>query len=148
MKVDSLIQASWFYLYESEKNKRNWFVYELACKLYEHIGHSRDETLINWRIQRSDTQTAWFCAYYAKRAGHNIIGYADDDGDDITTEYGYIRDYCHANTVAENAALLEACLTAHAELLESCVVCPVRCLEEMHDRCGFFDRMERGGYLS
>ena len=150
MKVDSLIPASWFYSGEAEKLKINWFLYEYACKLFEYIEGSRKKALTKWKARRADAQLAEFCAYFAKRmratvhmmhlnVGEGIVAMSDEE---------YIRDYCHENTRAENAALLLVCEAALVDLLEVCASCPVRCLDDMHSRCEIFDRMESGWYFS
>jgi hypothetical protein len=148
MKVDTLIKASWFYIDESEKTKENWFLYESACKFYEFIESSKTETLRKWKAQRSDKQIAEFCAYFAKRMRPSILrSYYDDIDEDLLYKI-YIRDYCHGNSHGENIAIMETCDAAMIELLESCVICPVRCLDDIDARCELFDRVERGGYLS
>jgi hypothetical protein len=148
MKVESLIPASWFYIDDSEKTKENWFLYESACKFYEFIDSSQSEALLKWKAKRSDEQVAEFCAYFAKRMRPGILNSYYDNVDDDLLHNIYIRDYCHGNTRSENAAIMEICDAAMIELLESCVVCPVRCLDDIDARCALFDRMERGGYLS
>jgi len=149
MSTDPPIKASWFYTSEDEKTKMNWFLYEYACKLYDHIGESRKKTVKGWKAQRGDGQIAEFCAYFAKRMRQNIFSEpVDNPEEDITTADEFIRDYCHCNTRRETEALVGIGEAAWLELIRTCFVCPVRCLSEMSERCEFFDRMERGGYLS
>ena len=148
MSVESPVKASWFYLDDDHKTKFNWFLYEYACKLFEYTKDSRKKLVVKWKSQRNDEQIAEFCAYFAKRMRNNISRhlYRDLGGDIVDEEY--IHDYCHTNTRRDTDALLEICEAAWLDLLESCAVCPVRCLDEQLFRCEFFDRMERGGYLS
>ena len=67
MIVEILIKASWFYTCKNEKTKMNWFLYEYACKLYEHIAECRKKTVTKWKAQRCEEHIAEFCAYFAKR---------------------------------------------------------------------------------
>ena len=148
MKAEPLISASWFYMDEIEKCKFNWFLYEYACKLYEHIGGSRNRANGKWRARRGDTLVAEFCAYFAKRLRQDIFKHMTGALRGKLMDEDYVRDYCHDNTQRENDALMAACEKAWGELLESCAVCPVACLDDTAAYCEFFDRMERGGYLS
>jgi hypothetical protein len=148
MKVESLIPASWFYIDESEKTNENWFLYESACKFFEFIDSSKEKALKKWKAKRTDEQIAEFCAYFAKRMRASLLrNYYDGTDEELYYDI-YIRDYCHDNTRAENTAIMNICDAAMIELLESCVACPVRCLDDIDKHCEFFDRMERGGYLS
>jgi hypothetical protein len=148
VKSESLIPASWFYIDESEKTKLNWFAYELACNIFEHIDDSHKKNLRQWKAQRSDKQIAEFCAYLAKRSRYSIYDMLEGVVDLGEAGEKYIRDYCHANTRLQNAALVEACINAWVATLEICANCPTGCLDEADMRCEMFDRMERGGYYS
>ena len=150
MKVDTLIPATWFYMDEDEKLKINWFLYEYACKLFEYFERSRKKGLTKWRARLADAQLAEFCAYFAKRMRATVymMHLQVDEEMVALSDEKYIRDYCHENTSAENAALLLICEAALIDLLEVCASCPVRCLDDMHSRCEIFDRMEREGYFS
>jgi len=148
MKVESLIPAFWFYIGFNEKHKLNWFTYELACKFFEHINDSRKPAVKEWKAQRSDEQIAEFCAYYAKRVRRSMLNVLSKAEKDIRIEEEYVRDYCHTNTRRDNDAIHQIVLAALKELTDNCGVCPVKCLSEIYMYCEFFDRMERGGYLS
>ena len=149
MKVESLISASWFYTSDSQKIKANWFLYEYACKMYEHIEAYKKKGLAKWKAQRSDENIAEFCAYFAKRMRRNMHSrHAVVTEEDIITADEFIHDYCHTNTRRETEALADIGEAAWLELLESCRVCPTGCLSEMRAYCELFDRMERGGYFS
>ena len=149
MSAEPPIKASWFYVSADEKTKMNWFLFEYACKLYDHIGESRKKTVMKWKARRSDECIAEFCAYFAKRMRRNICsGPVGDLGEDIATADEFIRDYCHSNTRRETEALADIGEAAWLELIQSCFVCPTGCLNGMDERCEIFDRMERGGYLS
>ena len=140
MKDISPIQSSWFYLHDIEKCKFNWFLYEYACTLYDHIKRSRNETLSRWRTKLTNKKFAWFCAYFSKRMrqaafkqleGYTEILYVDED---------IVRDYCHEDTFEEVTALLDAARLAWDELLEICEICPERCIIECEEPSRFFDR--------
>ena len=149
MKVEKFISASWFYTDSREKTKLNWFLYEYACKLFEHIGESRKKTVREWKARRGDERIAEFCAYFAKRMRRNAFSRsAEVREEDIITADEFIRDYWHTNTRLETGALADIGEAAWLELLESCRACTVGCLVGMHERCDFFDRMERGGYFT
>jgi|DewCreStandDraft_4_1066084.scaffolds.fasta_scaffold19086_3 uncharacterized Fe-S radical SAM superfamily protein PflX len=146
MKIDPPIKASWFYMFESEKTKFNWFCYEYACTLYDHIRKSG--RLKKWRSERSDLQIAEFCAYFAKRMKQSVLDKLAERTDATTADEEYIADYCHENTHSQNMAIMDVAGEAWDELLSSCETCPNRCISERHARSKFFDRMERGGYFS
>lgn len=148
MRSEQLIPASWFYVDESEKTKFNWFVYEYALSLFERIESSREKTLKRWKGKLSDTQLAEFCAYYAKRMKQSTYDRITGKTNGIMSEDVYVSDYCHTNTIRENAAINAIGNAAWEALVIRCVECPTRCLIERHVRCELFDRMERGGYFS
>lgn len=149
MSAETPIKASWFCMCGNEKTKMNWFLFEYACKVYDHIGESRKKTVRKWKARWSDERIAEFCAYFAKRMRQNIYSEpVSNPEEDITTADEFIRDYCHSNTRRETEDLVDVCEAAWLELIRSCSVCPTRCLSEMNGYCELFDRMERGGYLS
>ena len=148
MKAESMIPASWFYREESQKTMINWFLYEYALKLFDHIAESQEKALAKWKARLTDEQLAKFCAYYSKRMRLSILDNIEG-GTGITVVYAeYITDYLHANTQREDAAIRKIGGTAWGKLLDSCAACHCRCLSRRDERCEFFDRMERGGYLS
>jgi predicted CxxxxCH...CXXCH cytochrome family protein len=145
MNAESLIQVSWFYLAENEKNKKNWFLYEFALKYFDYLKASRNESVAKWVASQSEEQLAEYCAYFAKRMRNNTARhhYRDLGGDIADDEYN--RDYCHFNTQADNEALAEVAEAAWLDLLDSCSTCPTNCLNEGLMPCTMFDKMENGG---
>ena len=149
MAVEPPIKASWFYVDESEKIKKNWFLYEYACKIYDHIKATQNIVLRKWKSQQSNKQTAEFCAYYAKRMRRNMYSSPVNVPEEyIITADEIIQDYCHGITGFEIDAIADIGEVAWLELIDSCNACSVNCLNEMHVKCEFFDRMERGGCFS
>ncbi|HOJ12713.1 MAG TPA: hypothetical protein PK733_19280 [Clostridiales bacterium] len=146
MKIDPPIKAKWFYMFASEKIKFNWFCYEYACMLYDHIRKS--ERLKKWKSERSDLQVAEFCAYFAKRMKQAVLDKLNGLTDATTADEEYIADYCHENTHKQNLIIMDIAGEAWDELLSSCEVCPNRCISERYARSEFFDRMEHGDYFS
>ena len=137
---DTPIKASWFYWDDSEKTKFNWFLYEYACTLYDHIRRSKNETLNRRRAKRSNKQVAEFCAYFSKRMRQSVLDSIARHAKETIGDEEYICDYCHTNTLDENGAILETAVSAWSELLEICVICPERCITERDNRSMFFDR--------
>jgi uncharacterized Fe-S radical SAM superfamily protein PflX len=148
MGMESPVQASWFYMDESEKIKFNWFLFEYACNLYDEIMRSRKGALRKWKAQRSEGQIAEFCAYFSKRMRKSALNQLAGVTEHTEGDEEYICDYCHTNTHHENVALLDVAGKAWEEMLDACIACPNRCVSERYERCSFFDRMERGGYFS
>lgn len=148
MRIDSLIPASWFYMDESEKTKFNWFIYEFALSLFEHIESSRDRTLGKWKARRSEVQIAEFCAYFSKRMKQSVLDRLTGRVEETEADEVYVSDYCHTNTHRDNAAIINIAADAWEDMIEGCIACPNRCISERFMRCEFFDRMERGGYYS
>jgi len=149
MSAEPPIKASWFYVHGNEKTKMNWFLFEYAFKLYDHIEESRNKTVKKWKARWGDERIAEFCAYFAKRMRQNIRSApVSNPEEDITTADEFIRDYCHSNTLSETEALVDIFEAAWLELARSCSACPTGCLSDMHGYCELFDRIERGGYLS
>ena len=142
MKTEKLIPTIWFCKEDNEKNKLNWFTYELACKFYEYIKESQKKSVAYWRAKKSNQQIADFCAYFAKRVKRRILDKAKMDTDGVQIEESFIRDYYHMISRGESNAILEVAGNSYADLLETCVICPVRCLEEMFIYCELFDRHE------
>ena len=148
MKVESLIPASWFYRSDSEKTKFNWFLYEYACKLFEHIDANRSKRISDWKAKYSEEQIAAFCAYYSKRMKRSVIELLEADSAIVKVYDDYLTDYCHDNIQRENHLINKIAVDALDDLFEGCGVCPTQCLRDRFARCELFDRMERGGYLS
>ena len=148
MKVESLIPASWFYTDDNEKTKFNWFFYEYACKFFEHIDDNRSKRISDWRVRYSEEQIASFCAYYAKRMKRSVAELIEGNSKAVVIYDDYLTDYCHDNSQRENQLINKIAVGALDELFESCSICNTQCLNDRFARCEFFDRMERGGYLS
>ena len=143
MMPELKVKSYWFYNAERGKVKINWFLYEYACVLYEHIKDSRKKVLSKWRSQRSDEQIAEFCAYYSKRVRLSINYLLVGVTKEAEFEETYASDYCHTNTQRENDAIFEVAMEAWTELLDTCSVCPNKCLSERYETCSIFDRMAR-----
>ena len=148
MKLESLIPASWFYMDESGKNKFNWFLYEFACYLFEHIESCKGEALAKWKAQRSEGQIAEFCAYFSKRMRQSVLDRLAGRTEETEADEAFVSDYCHTNTHGENGAIIDIACGAWEELIDCCIACPNRCISERFRRCEFFDRMGRGGCCS
>ena len=144
--MTDVIQTSWFYTYEFEKTKFNWFCFEYALKLYDCVKGSKK--LKKWTDEMTDIEIASFCAYFAKRMKKSVTDKLSGVTDIVEGDEEYLSDYCHTNTPRQNAALLRVAGDAWEQLLSVCVTCPTRCLSERFLLCDFFDRMERGGYFS
>lgn len=104
---------------------------------------SRNKTLVRWRSLRSKEQIAEFCAYFAKRMRLSVKYQLAGATKETEFDDFYASDYCHTNTQRENDAIIEVAQEAWLELLDTCSVCPCRCISERYEPCGFFDRMER-----
>ena len=148
MNAESLIPASWFYRVDSQKTMLNWFLYEYALKFYDHIADSRAKALLKWKARLANERLAEFCAYYSKRMRLSILDSIEGDTGATAVYDEYITDYLHAISRSENEAIRKIAGAAWGELLSNCAICPCRCLSRRSERCEFFDRMERGGYLS
>jgi len=148
MKAESLIPASWFYRDDNQKTMFNWFLYELALKLFDHVQSSKLKPLVRWKSRLNDKQVAQFCAYYAKRMRVSVLENTEGGSGIIALYNTYLLDYCHDNTLSEDDALGKVVAAAWGALLKSCSVCPCRCAVRRDEHCELFDRMERGGYLS
>lgn len=143
MKDISPIQASWFCMYETEKVKFNWFLYEYACTLYSHIKRSKGSAINSWRSKRTNKQLAEYCAYFSKRMRQDVFAQLEGRTETIYADEDYVFDYCHADTAKEIVALLEAAKAAWSELMCICAVCPERCITEREEPSRFFDRMDQ-----
>jgi len=144
--MTDIILASWFYTYEFEKTKFNWFCFEFALILYDCVKESKK--LKKWKAGMTDMEIARFCAYFAKRMKASVSDKLSGVTDIVEADEEYLSDYCHTNTQRENMILLEVIEDAWEQLLSVCVTCPTRCLSERSLQCALFDRMERGGYFS
>ena len=140
MKVESLIPTIWFCKEDNERNKLNWFTYELACKFFEYIDESRKKAVVSWKTGKTDEQIADFCAYFAKRVKRSILDINKGITAGVQIEEAFIRDYYHMITRKESNAILEVAGSSYGDLLETCVICPTRCLEEMFMYCELFER--------
>jgi hypothetical protein len=144
MKAESLIPASWFYMDDSERIKLNWFLYEYALVLFEHIKESRKKALTKWKLLQSDEQIAEFSAYYAKRMAQSIRALREGSEKAILMPEYYVSDYCHSATHRENRAIMEIACAAWTEKIHICNECGGGCTNDGETRCEFFGRMERG----
>jgi hypothetical protein len=127
---------------ETEKIKLNWFLYEFACGFFEHIDNSRVKRVIDWKAKHTDEQIAQFCAYYAKRMKQSIIDSYESGSDSINAYDEYLTDYFHTNTRRENDVLGNMGGTVWDDLMETCDICSVNCLDEPTDYCEFFDEVD------
>ena len=145
MKAEELIQPSWFYLDDCEKNKKNWFLYEFSLKYFDYLKMSRNKAVVKWVAGQNEEELAEYCAYFAKRMRNNTKRhhYRHLGGDIADDEYN--RDYCHFNTQFENEVLAKVAESAWLDLLDSCSICPTNCLNEELMPCYMFDKMESGG---
>ena len=148
MKAESLIPASWFYLDDDEKIKLNWFLYEYALMLFDHIMGNRKKAVAKWKSRQSEAQIAEFCAYYAKRMKQSVRALREGTEKAILMPEYFVSDLSHATTHRENRAIMEIASAAWTEKLLICKACGGGCTYDGEMRCEFFDRMERGGYLS
>ena len=148
MNAETLIPARWFYRDNSQKTMLNWLLYEFALKFYDHIAGSRAKALAKWKAQLTDERLAEFCAYYSKRMRLSILDNIEGHTGTTVVYAEYVTDYLHENSQGEDAAIRRIGGIAWGELLSTCAACPCRCLDRRSERCEFFDRMERGGYLS
>jgi hypothetical protein len=144
MKAESLIPESWFYLDDSEKIKLNWFLYEYALVLFEHIKENRKKALTKWKLRQSDEQIAEFSAYYAKRMAQSIRALRKGSEKAILMPEYYVSDYYHNATHLESRAIMEIASAAWTEKIHICNACGGGCTYDGEMRCEFFDRMERG----
>jgi uncharacterized Fe-S radical SAM superfamily protein PflX len=53
-----------------------------------------------------------------------------------------VSDYYPENTSKENLMFLNAAQQAWGQLLDSCVVCPNRCISERNRACVMFDELD------
>jgi hypothetical protein len=145
MKAESLIQPSWFYLAEEEKNKKHWFLYEFSLKYFDYLRESRIKIVKKWVARHSEKELAEYCAYFAKRMRNNMTRhlYRDLGGDIADDEYN--RDYCHHSTKFENELLTKVAEAAWLDLLDSCSTCPTNCINDQYKFCTMFDKMESRG---
>lgn len=148
MKAESMISASWFYRDDSQKTMINWFLYEYSLKLFDHIQDSKLKALKRWKARHSEQQVAEFCAYYSKRMRDSVYENVEGGSGIIALYATYLTDFCHVNTKSEDEALGKVVATAWGAILDSCNACGCDCVVRGNEYCEFFDRMERGGYLS
>jgi hypothetical protein len=146
MKSEELIPTSWFWKEEDDKIKLHWLLYEFACGFFEHLDRNSTKRIIDWKAKRTDEQIAEFCAYYAKRMKPSIVELLETDSESFLGYTEYLTDYLHDNTLRENESISKVSASAWDNLLEVCIVCPVRCLDEPAEHCDLFDRMKNGRY--
>jgi hypothetical protein len=123
-----------------DTTKMAWFHYEYACRLYDQIESSRNNTVRRWSKRHSDEQIAEFCAYYSKRMQPGMYDIVEGRSSKLSSKVGYVRDYCHCNSKQENSELTALAQQAMSELLDECNDCPDQCLSEPGAYCEFFDR--------
>jgi len=148
MKAQSLIPASWFYLDDDEKIKLNWFLYEYALVLFDHVMGSHKKAIIRWKSRQSEDQLAEFCAYFAKRMKQSVRALREGTEKAILMPEYFVSDFSHATTHRENRTIMEIASAAWTEKLLICKACGGGCTYDGEMRSEFFDRMDRGGYLS
>ena len=148
MKSEKLIPASWFYVDERDKNKLNWLLYEYSLIIFDQVMSTRKNVITKWKARQDEARIAEFCAYYAKRMKHSILAYQDGAEAGVVMPEYFVSDFWHTNTRRENRAIMEIAHAAWTEKLQICAACMGGCIYESDTWCEFFDRMERGGYLS
>jgi len=139
------IKAEYFYSNEKEKIKLNWFCYEYAFSLYTKIRESA--TLAHYRSKHEQKEIVEYCVYFSKAMKKSIFEKLSGITEITTVYEDYVEEFYPKMKATERMRLLNAAAEAWDELLSSCVICPTRCISEMHEKCVLFDQLDEDGYL-
>jgi len=143
MSIDK-VAASHFYKDDGDKILLNWFLYEYANNLRAKIGES--PKLTTYRKRHSEEDIVAFCVYFSKRLRRSIARVNEKKASEVELNGRYIYEFYPENTNGQTQRLLEAAGQAWDEQLNSCSVCPNRCLVEGFERTDMFDNMEKTGW--
>jgi len=134
------IKKEWFYSLEGEKTNLNWFLFESAMEIYDHI--RRTPGLADYRKQYNEQQIAQFCTYYARRVKSYMLTNRRAGDDSIT--YGeYVNDFYPQHSKEMNHALWIVACVAFAQIQSNCKHCPQDCLAEHMARNPYFEQIDK-----
>ena len=139
------IKAEYFYANENEKIKLNWFCYEYAFALYTKI--RLNDGLYGYRAKSNQKEIVNFCVYFSKTMKKSIYERLSGMTEATIFYEEYVEKYYPRMKNPERLRILKAAMESFDELITNCVVCPVRCISEMHENCALFDRLDEEGYL-
>ena len=134
------VKPEWFSKPYDEKIRMSWFHYEYACRLYDQIESSQNNTVRRWSKRHGNEQIAEFSAYFSKRMQPCMHDIVEGHTTVLSCKVGYVRDYCHDNSKQENSELTALAQQAMSELLDECNDCPEQCLSEPGAYCDHFDK--------
>jgi len=144
MDVDP-IKAEYFYKNAAEKTKLNWFCYEYAFVLYSQIRSSHK--LTRYRNNNTQDQITAFCVHFSKSMKQSIFDKLSGRTAITILDEAYVYSFYPDSSHSQTGKLLTAASEAWDEHLSICETCPTRCISEMYEMCGMFDRMDEDGFL-
>ena len=128
-----------FFSTDAEKTKLNWFLFEFAQEIESIIGREKRLKRQLHRKGADDSRIGDFCVHYAKHMKGQILDKLA--GRMPQVRFGY--EEIEAFFPAIGDYLVDEVLTVVAKAwdshIETCVVCPTRCISERDERAPMFD---------
>lgn len=135
---DIEIKKTDFYRNEQEKNRQNWFAYELAINLHKAY---QKELLNKFRKSGSvdKRRLAEFAIFYAKEMAESLLDNLHDNQKKITLKTGAMEKFFGNRnkkmidllaTISEKQILLQ---------MEECRTCPTKCFQLRKQYCPDFE---------
>jgi ABC-type amino acid transport substrate-binding protein len=131
------ISPSDFFDVDKEKTKINWFCFEYAAEIEGHISKSLKKNLGRAGVGEGDI--AGFCIDFSKTMKIEILRWLAGDIAAIQVSHHDIKGFFPALSDKLVDGLLSASQSAWDDLLQTCAVCPVRCITEKDARAEMFD---------
>jgi hypothetical protein len=138
MDTQTTIRPEWFYRFNAEKIKLNWFLYEVALEYQSHI--KKNKALTKFREELGEKAVADFCAYFAKRMKESVLDQLDGVTAETILYEEYFSDYFHGMDGKLKKLLNQTAEEAWDSHLSVCETCPSRCLSEKELPSPFFDK--------
>ena len=101
-----------------------------------------DTKLESYRGEYDKKQIGQFCAYYARRLTDSVLKYVKGQRKNVIFYPDHIQDFYPHFTEKQVDGLLNAAYDALGCILDSCVSCSQRCLDDYGSRSGNFELYE------
>jgi hypothetical protein len=133
----NMIRPTSFYANESEKIKLNWFCYEIAMGIYDHMKSDIGHRLKRQKI--SDEALAEFSIYYSKEMKKVVLQQLSGKIEKVIISYEPIESYFPNLNDGLINKMTDIVSEAWDETLSFCEACPNRCISEKDAYCTMFD---------
>ncbi|MFH1126702.1 MAG: hypothetical protein ABIG84_06285 [archaeon] len=135
-----IIKPESFYANESEKTKLNWFCYELSMVIYGTMKQDLGSQLKKHRID--DRTFADFSVHLSRKMKIEILKKLSGQIKNVCISYEMIESCFPGIDDRLLDQMLDAVSSAWDRHMDTCVICPTRCISERNIHCTMFNDTE------